>query len=72
MRKSIRNLVCLALTLGLILLMTACGKAGSNAENDSSAKFTEQTSSQTSSVEESTTSEQTDEPADEIQQSSRR
>ena len=65
MRKSIRNLVCLALALGLILLMTACGQAGSNAESDSSAKSTEQTSSQTSSVEEQTTPGQTDEPADE-------
>lgn len=65
MRKSIRNLVCLALTLGLILLMTACGQAGSNAESESSAESSEQTSSQTSSVEEQTTSGQTDEPADE-------
>ena len=65
MRKNIKNMICLILTLGLILSVTACGNAGSSTENNSSAATSEETGSPVADADNETTPEQTDEPADE-------
>ena len=65
MSKSIRNLICLILTLGLILSLAACGNAGSSTENNFTAALSEETGSQSAAANDKTTPEQTDEPVTE-------
>ncbi len=60
MRKSIKNLFCLVLSLGLILSLAACGSAGTGTENKSSAAPSEETSSQAAEADNKTTPEQRD------------
>ena len=64
MRKNIKSLICLVLSLGLILSLAACSNAGSSTENKSSAAPSEETSSQSASADDITTPEQTAETAD--------
>ena len=66
MSKNIKNLICLILSLGLILSLTACGNAGSNSKNQSSAAPSGGTSSQAADADDKTASEQTDESANEM------
>ncbi len=65
MKKYIRNLLCLLLTMGLILSLAACGNTGSSEENTSSAAPVEDVDSQAASAEDQSASEQTDEPVSE-------
>jgi ABC-type oligopeptide transport system substrate-binding subunit len=60
MRKNIKNLICLIMTLGLILSLAACGNAGSSTENNSPAAPSGETSSQAAEADNKTTPEQTD------------
>ena len=65
MRKKIRTFICLAFSLGLILLAAACGNAGSSPENKTSAAPSGETGSQAESAEEKMTAEQAEVPASE-------
>lgn len=65
MSKNIKNLICLILSLGLILSLTACSNAGSNSKNQSSAAPSGGTSSQAADADDKTAPEQTDESANE-------
>jgi len=77
MGKNIRNLICLILSLGLILSLTACGNSAgstesskessteSSTESNSSSASSEETSSQ-AAADDSVTSEETDGSATEI------
>ena len=56
-------MICLILTLGLILSVTACGNAGSSTENNSSAATSEETGSPVADADNETTPEQTDNTA---------
>ncbi len=60
MRKIILNLICLALALGLILSMVACGNAGTSTENKASIAPSKGTYNQPTSADAKTTPEQTD------------
>ncbi len=62
MIKNIKNLICLVFSLGLILLLAACGNAENSTEN---AAASNGTSSQASPAEEKTTEEQPHDSADE-------
>ncbi len=64
MRKTIKRLICLVLSLGLIISLAACSNAGNSTENKSSAAPSEETSSQSASADDNTTPEQTAETAD--------
>jgi len=63
MKKSIKNLFCLVLSIGLILSLAACGSTESSTDNKSSAAPSEETSSQAVAADDKTTTEQTNEPA---------
>ena len=65
MKKSIKNLFCLVLSLGLIFSLAACGSTESSTDNKSSAAPSEETSSQAVAADDKTAPEQTDEPATE-------
>ncbi len=65
MRKNIKSLICLILSLGLLLSMTACGSAGNSTANNSSAAPSEETGSQAAAADDKTMPEQTDESANE-------
>ena len=65
MSKNIKNLICLILSLGLILSLTACSNAGSSSKNQSSAAPSGGTSSQAADADDKTAREQTDESANE-------
>ncbi len=65
MSKKIKNLICLILSLGLILSLSACGNAGSSTENNPSAAPSAEISSQSAAADDKTAPEQTDEPVTE-------
>ena len=65
MSKIIKNLICLILSLGLILSLSACGNAGRSSENQSSSAPSEETNSQAAAADDKTAPEQTDGSANE-------
>ncbi len=65
MSKKIKNLICLILSLGLILSLSACGNAGRSSENQSSSAPSEETNSQAAAADDKTAPEQTDGSANE-------
>ncbi len=65
MSKKIKNLICLILSLGLILSLSACGNAGSSTENNPSAAPSAEISSQSAAADDKTAPEQTDGSANE-------
>ena len=65
MKKYIRNLLCLLMTMGVILSLSACGNTGNSEKNTSSAAPVEDVDSQATSADDESTSEQTDEPVSE-------
>ena len=65
MSKKIKNLICLILSLGLILSLSACGNAGRSSENQSSVAPSEETNSQAAAADDKTAPEQTDGSANE-------
>ena len=54
MRKNIKNMICLVLYLGLILLLDACGNAKSSTETNSSEATSNETSSQAADADDKT------------------
>ena len=65
MSKKTKNLICLILSLGLILSLSACGNAGRSSENRSSSAPSEETNSQAAAAYDKTPPEQTDGSANE-------
>ncbi len=65
MRKNVKNLICLVLSLGLILSLAACGSAGSSTEERTSSATAQEAGAHAASADDRTAPEQTDASASE-------
>jgi len=65
MRRKIKSIICLVLTLGLALTLAACGSGESGAENPDSAAPSNESAGQSAAADEKTVPAQTGDPANE-------